>query len=104
MEPGEGQAGAPGRSVGKMGWGKQQPPPPPSAHELTALRLSSTVFQKAIRFYPGTLEWGFELAGRSQEHRAQDTAELTSGHDLGVIADVLHNQDNKKPWPGGTLS
>ena len=33
-EPGEDQARAPGRSMGKMGWGRRQPTPPLPAHEL----------------------------------------------------------------------
>lgn len=71
---------------------------------FTTLSLSFTVCKKAIGIYPEKLRWGFELAGRSQEHMTQDTAELTSGHDLGIIVGVLHNQDNTKAWPGGTLS
>ena len=93
------QARAPDKSVGKMGWGRLQPPP----HELPTSEPQFTVCKKGIGTYPARLGWGFELAGGSQKQRAWDTAKLTSGHDLGIIVDVLNNQDNIKAWLGGTL-
>lgn len=93
------QARAPDESVGKMGRGRLQPPP----HELPTSEPQFIVCKEGIGTYPVRLGWGFELAGRRQKQRAWDTAKLTSGHDLGIVVDVLNNQDNIKAWLGGTL-